>query len=139
MWEHISGRVGGDVEMPGTRRTTIRAGGRSHQAPRVCPRCCTVHPVSLPRAASTAMMALSISPRPSPEITTMRLSPSANAVVTALAFGLAAMAPMAAQQATQPEPAVARLVAEPSRINLKVGDSVAFKVTAYDAKGAVLP
>ena len=46
---------------------------------------------------------------------------------------------VAAQQATQPEPAVARLVAEPARVNLKVGDSVAFKVTAYDAKGNVLP
>jgi hypothetical protein len=68
----------------------------------------------------------------------MRLFRTANSVATVLAFGLAAVAPLAAQQATQPEPAVARLVAEPSRINLKVGDSVAFKVTAYDAKGAVL-
>jgi len=46
---------------------------------------------------------------------------------------------VAAQQVTQPEPAVAKLVAEPAKLNLKVGDSVAFKITAYDAKGVVLP
>ena len=42
-------------------------------------------------------------------------------------------------QAAQPETPVARLVAEPARVNLKVGDSLAFKVTAYDANGNVLP
>src|SRR6478736_6083109 len=46
---------------------------------------------------------------------------------------------VAAQQVTQPEPAVAKLVAEPVKLTLKVGDSVAFKITAYDAKGVVLP
>jgi hypothetical protein len=60
-------------------------------------------------------------------------------VPIAAALLLAPAIPVGAQQVTQPEPAVAKLVAEPAKLNLKVGDSVAFKVTAYDAKGAVLP
>jgi hypothetical protein len=34
---------------------------------------------------------------------------------------------------------VARLVAEPARISVRVGDSAAFKVVAYDAAGRVIP
>jgi hypothetical protein len=74
---------------------------------------------------------------PSTESTTMRLT---RITSLTLAFGAAvASAPLAAQQAAPAEPAVARLVAEPSRVNLRVGDSVAFKVTAYDAQGNVIP
>lgn len=36
-------------------------------------------------------------------------------------------------------PVVARLVAEPAKVNLKAGDSIPFKVTAYDAQGNVIP
>src|SRR5687767_5349909 len=35
-------------------------------------------------------------------------------------------------------PRITRLVAEPARIALKVGDSIPFKVTAYDARGNVI-
>jgi hypothetical protein len=67
----------------------------------------------------------------------MRTTRQAIAVAAAL---LAAPVEIAvAQQVTQPEPLVARLVADPPKLNLKVGDSVAFKITAYDAKGNVLP
>jgi len=72
----------------------------------------------------------------------MRLVRFAIPLTTVLAAALAAPAARAtlhAQQATQPEPAVARLVAEPTRVNLKVGDSLAFKVTAYDSSGKELP
>src|SRR5688572_30306761 len=73
----------------------------------------------------------------------MRFTRFANPLTIALTAAFAAV-PVAsvtlrAQQATEPEPLVARLVAEPTRVNLKVGDSVAFKVTAYDSSGKVLP
>ena len=74
--------------------------------------------------------------------TTMRPARFAIAPMIVLAAALAAPATRAtlhAQQATQPEPAVARLVAEPTRVNLRVGDSLAFKVTAYDSSGKELP
>ena len=49
----------------------------------------------------------------------------------------ASFAPMlSAQQAPAP---VARLVAEPAKITLQAGDSIPFKVTAYDAQGKVIP
>ena len=38
-----------------------------------------------------------------------------------------------------PQPAVARLVAEPAAINIQVGDSLPFRVIAYDSAGKVLP
>jgi hypothetical protein len=66
-------------------------------------------------------------------------SPLTIAVTTALVAVPAVSLTLPAQQVTQPEPRVARLVAEPARVNLKVGDSVAFKVTAYDSSGKVLP
>jgi hypothetical protein len=44
---------------------------------------------------------------------------------------------VAAQQTSAP--VVARLVAEPARIVIKAGDTLAFKVTAYDAQGNVIP
>jgi WD40 repeat protein len=43
-----------------------------------------------------------------------------------------------AQQPTQ-QPVIARLVAEPARINMKAGETLPFKVTAYDAQGNVIP
>ena len=61
-------------------------------------------------------------------------------IVLAAALAVpATRATLHAQQATQPEPAVARLAAEPTQVNLRVGDSLAFKVTAYDASGKELP
>jgi hypothetical protein len=66
-------------------------------------------------------------------------SPLTIAVTAALVAVPAVTLTLQAQQVTQPEPRVARLVAEPARVNLKVGDSVAFKVTAYDSSGKVLP
>jgi hypothetical protein len=66
-------------------------------------------------------------------------SPLTIALTAALAAVPATGVTLLAQQATQPEPNVARLVAEPARVNLKVGDSLAFKVTAYDSAGRVLP
>ena len=55
-------------------------------------------------------------------------------------LGVATLPPAAALAAQQPAalPAVARLVAEPSRLVLMAGDSMAFKVTAYDAQGNVI-
>src|SRR5207248_3774659 len=52
--------------------------------------------------------------------------------------------PLSAQQPTRAPrtadgPPVAKLVAEPGRLVMKVGDSLAFKVTAYDAQGNVIP
>ena len=44
--------------------------------------------------------------------------------------------PVAAQEAAVP---IARLVAEPAKITLQAGDSMPFKVTAYDAQGKVVP
>jgi hypothetical protein len=59
--------------------------------------------------------------------------------VFAAALALAAAAPsaVAAQQPTVP--AVAKVVAEPSRVTMKAGQSVPLKVTAYDAQGNVIP
>ncbi len=42
-------------------------------------------------------------------------------------------------QAQAPPVPVARLVAEPASISLRAGESVALKVTAYDASGKVIP
>src|SRR5688500_3040235 len=46
---------------------------------------------------------------------------------------------MSAQQPTPPVPDVARFVVEPSSLTMRVGDSASLKVTAYDAKGSVIP
>jgi hypothetical protein len=46
--------------------------------------------------------------------------------------------PAAAQQA-RPEPVVARLVAEPARVNLRAGEEIPFEVRALDAQGNVIP
>jgi hypothetical protein len=51
---------------------------------------------------------------------------------------LGALSAAAAAQQTA-LPAVARVVAEPSRITLKAGDTTVVKVTAYDAQGNVVP
>jgi hypothetical protein len=61
-------------------------------------------------------------------------------LVTTTAVAIAALtAKLPAQQPTaQPTP-VARLVADPARVTMKAGDSVAVKVTAYDADGKVIP
>jgi len=50
---------------------------------------------------------------------------------------LAHVAQASAQQTATP--AVAKLVAEPARIVLKAGESMPFKVTAYDAQGNPVP
>ena len=58
------------------------------------------------------------------------------------AFGLRAEGSAhAAQQAAQQTPAVpvAKLVAEPATVTLRTGESVALKVTAYDATGKPIP
>lgn len=56
-----------------------------------------------------------------------------------LAAGPSLLAPArVAAQAAQPTP-VARLVAEPARVTLRAGDTSPFKVTAYDARGNVIP
>ena len=41
--------------------------------------------------------------------------------------------------AAQPPRVVARLVAEPARVAIQAGEAQPFKVTAYDAAGAVIP
>jgi hypothetical protein len=51
--------------------------------------------------------------------------------------GFVVLTGLAVAAGAQPQPA--RLVAEPAQISLKAGDSVAFKVTAYDAQGNVIP
>jgi hypothetical protein len=51
-----------------------------------------------------------------------------------LAIGLAAPS-LSAQQSA----AVAKLVAEPAKLTMQAGDSMPFKVTAYDASGRIVP
>ena len=73
----------------------------------------------------------------------MRLSSIARSLTLAIAAA-ASSAPIpgvlgAQQPPAQPQRTVTRLVAEPARVNLKVGDSTQFKVTAYDAQGQVIP
>src|SRR5262245_393937 len=58
--------------------------------------------------------------------------------IAALVAAVPATGSRLVAQAQQETP-VARLVAEPNRVNLRVGDSLTFKVTAYDASGNVLP
>jgi hypothetical protein len=74
----------------------------------------------------------------------MRLSRTARSLTLTLAATVGSAVPtvtLCGQEpaAAQPRAAVARLVAEPARVNLKVGDSLAFKVTAYDAQGKEIP
>ena len=72
----------------------------------------------------------------------MRFSSIARSLALAIAAA-ASVAPnfgvLGAQQTPPPQRTVTRLVAEPARVNLKVGDSTEFKVTAYDAQGQVIP
>ena len=69
---------------------------------------------------------------------------SVAAVVTVAAAGtrpaLAQNPPPAppARGAPADGPAVAKLVAEPNRLFMKAGETAALKITAYDAKGAVI-
>jgi hypothetical protein len=53
-----------------------------------------------------------------------------------LAAALMAAAPAEGQQAL---PVITRLVVEPSTITIKAGESVALRVTAFDARGVVVP
>ena len=55
---------------------------------------------------------------------------------SALSVVLRSAVPLAQQP---PQPAVARLVAEPAAIAIQVGDSLPFRVIAYDSAGKVLP
>ncbi len=71
----------------------------------------------------------------------MNVARSMRFVTTALA--LAAGGPLATTSTVHAQPAqpaiVARLVAEPARVTIRAGESQAFKVTAYDAAGKVIP
>ena len=58
-------------------------------------------------------------------------------VMTSIAFLCASAA--AAQQPAATPPAIARVAAEPDQIRMKAGDTVALKLTAYDAQGKVVP
>ena len=59
------------------------------------------------------------------------------AAVAAFLLGAAVAPALFAQQPAGP--AVVRLVASPAKISMQAGDSIAFKVTAYDAQGNVIP
>jgi len=72
-------------------------------------------------------------PRVTGFITRASLALSAGAIVAPLA----AQQPAATQQAAAP--VVARLVAEPAKITMQAGDSLPFKITAYDAQGREIP
>src|SRR5687767_2245529 len=68
------------------------------------------------------------------------------AAVVLIASPMDAAAPTqaAAAAAAQAQPAiaqvpVAKLVAEPASVSMRAGESVALKVTAYDAAGKVIP
>ena len=59
---------------------------------------------------------------------------------TRIALSLSGLAlPLRAQNPQPTPPAIARLVAEPARITMKAGQSIPFKVTAYDAQGNEIP
>ena len=69
--------------------------------------------------------------------------PRASAFITrvapsALLLGSLLAAPALAQQPVPAAP-VTRLVAEPARLTMQAGDSIPFKLTAYDAQGNVVP
>jgi plastocyanin len=51
----------------------------------------------------------------------------------------ALMAAVAAPVAAQDAPPAAKLVAEPAAITLRAGQTVTFKVRAYDAQGKLIP
>jgi hypothetical protein len=59
----------------------------------------------------------------------------------ALSIGLVSLQAQAGQatQATQATVPVAKIVAEPAKVSLRAGESVALKVTAFDASGKVVP
>ena len=65
--------------------------------------------------------------------------PAARLPHVILALGAFALPASAQTPQTAPAPAVARLVAEPARITMKAGQSIPFKVTAYDAQGNEIP
>src|SRR5262245_57957570 len=71
---------------------------------------------------------------PRPELAMTRTLVRSVGQIATTAVGVAAFATSLAAQ----QPAVARIVAEPAQINVRAGDSVAFKVTAYDAQGKVI-
>ena len=55
-------------------------------------------------------------------------------LVTAIALATVAVTQVSAQQ-----PVIARLVSEPAKLTMRAGETQAFKVTAYDANGNVIP
>ena len=68
---------------------------------------------------------------------------SAALITRAMLVGLVATSVVAtalpAQQGTTAPRTVARLVAEPASVSMEAGDSLAFRVVAYDAQGNVIP
>jgi hypothetical protein len=70
----------------------------------------------------------------------MNLQRAMRCTTRAIAAGVLAVTLSASSLAAQGSPApVAKLVAEPAKLTLQAGDSVPFKVTAYDAQGRVVP
>ena len=60
-------------------------------------------------------------------------------VTTAMVVSAVAVTAAFAQQPPPPTTPVARIVAEPATLALRVGDTAVVKVTAYDAGGNVIP
>jgi len=60
-------------------------------------------------------------------------------VTSAAVVAVLSTPPVISAQASPQEPAVARLVAEPATVVIRVGDSLPFRVIAYDSAGRVLP
>ena len=56
-----------------------------------------------------------------------------------LALGAIALPASAQTPQSAPAPAISRLVAEPARLTMKAGQTIPFKVTAYDAQGNEIP
>jgi hypothetical protein len=69
----------------------------------------------------------------------MKLPRATGFFTTAIAVGALAAVLAAPLRAQAAPPAVVRLVAEPAKLVMQAGDSVPFKVTAYDATGKVVP
>ncbi|MGH7569809.1 MAG: LVIVD repeat-containing protein [Gemmatimonadales bacterium] len=74
---------------------------------------------------------------------TSRIASATAIALAALAAPALGGAPFAAQEpapaAAPPPRAVARLMAEPTSLTLKAGETVPLRVTAYDAQGTVIP
>ena len=61
-------------------------------------------------------------------------------VIGASASRVTAQQPTPQSQRSAPDaPAIARLVVEPAKLVLKAGEVLPFKITAYDAQGAIIP